>query len=139
MNTLKYILAFLIFIFVVTGCSSNDEGSKHVEKSKGSLLTLEAFVLAKQDLDGRKKILLALDIENTELQSKLETIIDQTTEDILIANKYDLHWLDVRNISAEEFDFDAMKIGSKIRFVTENEQLDTHPPTSISKAVNIMN
>ncbi|KQO18615.1 hypothetical protein [Paenibacillus sp. Leaf72] len=136
---MKYIFSFLIFLFVVTGCSSNDGGSNHSKKSKNSLLTLEAFVVAKHDLEGRKKILLALDIENTELQSKLETIVDQNAEDILRANKFDLHWLDVRNISAEEFDFDAMKIGSKIRFVAENEQLDTHPPTSIAKAVNIMN
>lgn len=133
-SILRYFFSFLIFIFLIVGCSNNSEETK----PEDSIMTLEGIVLAKQDLKGQKKLLLALDTHNPELQLTLNIIKDLTVEDIIENKEYDLRWLDVKNISKEKVDFGGLKIGSKIRFITENEHLDTSPPTLIAKEITLI-
>ena len=132
---MKYIVLVLISILIITGCSNSNNSSS--APSSDDLLTSEAIVLGKQEVEGKKKILLAVDVQNPDLMADLETTATHTIDDIIRADKYDLLWLDVTEISAEELKFDAVRNGTKIRFVTENEHLDTRPPTSIAKEVKI--
>ncbi|MEN1985210.1 hypothetical protein [Paenibacillus hubeiensis] len=134
---MKSILSVFILILLVTGCNGKGDHSKQSTERQDALKTSEAIVLAKQESKGQKKILLALDTKNPELQSNLEEITGQTVQEILKANKYNLEWLDLKNISPGKDDFNALKIGAKINVVADKEHLDTIPPTSIAKEINI--
>lgn len=122
---------------MVTGCSGKGDHSNNSTEQQDALKTSEAIVLAKQESKGQKKILLALDTKNPELQSNLKEITGQTVQEILKKNKYNLEWLDLKDISLEKKDFNALEIGVKINYVAEKEHLDTVPPTSIAKEINI--
>ena len=128
---------FILILMVVTGCSGKGDHSNQSTEPQDALKTSEAIVLAKQELKGQKKILLALDTKNPELQSNLEEITSQTVQEILRANKYNLEWLDLKNISPGKDDFNALKIGAKINVVADQEHLDTIPPTSIAKEISV--
>jgi len=128
---------FILILMVVAGCSGKGDHSNQPTERQDTLKTSEAIVLAKQESKGQKKILLALDTKNPELQSNLEEITSQTVQEILRANKYNLEWLDLKNISPGKDDFHALKIGAKINFVAYKEHLDTVPPTSIAKEISV--
>lgn len=134
---MKSIWSVFILVLMVTGCSGKGDHANQSKEPQDALKTSEAIVLAKQESKGQKKILLALDTKNPELQSNLEEITGQTVQEILKANKYNLEWLDLKNISPGKDDFNALKIGAKINVVADKEHLDTIPPTSFAKEINI--
>ncbi|CAH1226222.1 hypothetical protein [Paenibacillus sp. JJ-223] len=134
---MKSILSVFILVLMVTGCSGKGDYSNHSTAPQDALKTSEAIILAQQESKGQKKILLALDTKNPELQSNLKEITGQAVQEILKTNKYNLEWLDLKNISPGKGDFNALKIGAKIKFVADKEHLDTVPPTSIAKEIKI--
>lgn len=113
-------------MLLIIGCSNNSE------QLTDNLRTTEAIVLAKKFSEKQKKLLLAEDIHNSELLEGLDTIVSQTTDEIMKNDKYNLRWLIVSDSSIEKLDFNDLKVGEKIKYTSENEHLDTRPPTSIA-------
>ena len=125
----------LLTVLLITGCDNKDISSP--EELSDDLLTWNAIVMGKLESGEKKKLLVSEDTDNPDLLTDLETITDP--DEMIRSGKYDLRWLDVSEISTEDFDFDTIEPGTKIRFATENEELDTHPPTSIARQLEIMN
>ena len=130
---MKFMVLALISLLLITGCSSGNNSSNS-ERPSNDFRTSEAIVLSKQEFEGKKKLLITEDVNNKEL-GNLETITDQSSDEIIGSDKYEAHWLDLNKIS---FDFDALKIGSKIKFTTYDDRLDTNPPTAIATELSVI-
>lgn len=115
---------------MITGCGSNTTINK-IEHAPEEV-TLEAIILGIHE--GRQKLLLTTDVQ----KSNLNELTQHSIEDILRTNDASLIWLDISKIPEEQLQRDELKIGSKIRYSSENEQLDTMPPTRIAKKIELI-
>lgn len=127
---MKYIVLTLISILLIAGCGSNTTINK-IEHAPEEV-NLEAIILGIHE--GRQKLLLTTDVQ----KSNLNELTQHSIEDILRINDASLIWLDISKIPEEQLQRDELKIGSKIRYSSENEQLDTMPPTRIAKKIELI-
>ncbi|WP_020618648.1 hypothetical protein [Paenibacillus daejeonensis] len=132
---MKYMVLTLISFLLITGCSSSNNSSSNSEQPSNDFRTSEAIVLSKLEFEGKKMLLITEDVKKTDLDN-FETILAQTSDEIIKSKKYEVQWLDIDKTS---FDYDALKIGSKIKFTTYTEHLNTNPTTSIATEVNVIN
>ena len=130
----------LIISFLLVGSCNNAESvsNNSVKQHTDSTLTMEAIVLGKQDKTTVKHILITEDLDNLEIASNLNKITEQSSQDIIRSQKYDLFWLDLKKVSETDVNIQDIKVGSRIRFKVENEQLDTMPPTITAKEIQII-
>ena len=130
----------LIISFLLVGSCNNAESvsNNSVKQHTDSTLTMEAIVLGKQDKTTVKHILITEDLDNLEIASNLNKITEQSSQDIIRSQKYDLFWLDLKKVGETDVNIQDIKVGSRIRFKVENEQLDTMPPTITAKEIQII-
>ena len=130
----------LIISFLLVGSCHNVESISNdsVKQHTDSTLTMEAIVLGKQDKTTVKHILITEDLDNLEIASNLNKITEQSSQDIIRSQKYDLFWLGLEKVSETDVTIQDIKVGSRIRFKAENEQLDTMPPTITAKEIQII-
>jgi len=123
-------LSLISILIVIGGCSSNTTMGNSEQLSENH--TSEAIVLGKKE--EQQKILLTTDTKKQDLS----TLTEKSVKDIISTNDTSLIWLDISQIPEKQFNTDTLKIGSKIRFILENEQLDTTPPTCIAKEIELI-
>lgn len=121
----------------INNTSNQSTDSKSTSKATDpNLISSEAIVLGKNEQKDVKQLLITQDLNNPKLKENLKTLAKQSPEDIIIADQYDLAWLDVKNIEKSDIGFNNLEIGSKIRFETLNGQFDTLPPTLVAQKVD---
>ncbi|MEK4372428.1 MULTISPECIES: hypothetical protein [unclassified Paenibacillus] len=126
----------LIISFLLAGSCNNVESlsKNNVKQPTDSTLTMEAIVLG----NAVTQLLITEDLDNPEIASNLNKMAEQTSQDIIRSQKYDLFWLDLKNVSDTDINIQDLKVGSKIRFKVQNEQLDTVPPTITAQEIQII-
>ncbi|SDM30868.1 hypothetical protein SAMN05428961_11355 [Paenibacillus sp. OK060] len=126
----------LIISFLLAGSCNNVESlsKNNVKQPTDSTLTMEAIVLG----NAVTQLLITEDLDSPEIASNLNKIAEQPSQDIIRSQKYDLFWLDLKNVSEADVNIQDLKVGSKIRFKVENEQLDTTPPTITAQEIQII-
>ncbi|SDD51675.1 hypothetical protein SAMN05428987_5086 [Paenibacillus sp. CF095] len=130
----------LIISFLLSGSCNNVESisKNNVKQPTDSTLTMEAIVLGKHEKTSVTQLLITEDLDNPEIASNLNKIAEQPSQDIIKSQKYDLFWLDLKNVSDPDEIIQDLKVGSKIRFKVENEQLDTMPPTITAQEIQLI-
>lgn len=137
---MRSVFIVLIISFLLVGSCHNVESISNdsVKQHTDSTLTMEAIVLGKHERTTVKQILITEDLNNSEIAANLNKITEQSSQDIIRSQKYDLFWLGLEKVSETDVTIQDIKVGSRIRFKAENEQLDTMPPTIIAKEIQII-
>ncbi|WIV19559.1 hypothetical protein QPK24_02070 [Paenibacillus polygoni] len=137
---MRLVFIVLIISFLLVGSCHNVESISNdsVKQHTDSTLTMEAIVLGKHERTTVKQILITEDLNNSEIAANLNKITEQSSQDIIRSQKYDLFWLGLEKVSETDVTIQDIKVGSRIRFKAENEQLDTMPPTITAKEIQII-
>ena len=137
---MRSVFIVLIISFLLVGSCHNVESISNdsVKQHTDSTLTMEAIVLGKHERTTVRQILITEDLNNSEIAANLNKITEQSSQDIIRSQKYDLFWLGLEKVSETDVTIQDIKVGSRIRFKAENEQLDTMPPTIIAKEIQII-
>lgn len=133
---MRFMVCTIIFAVLITGCVSHKEDNSN--QTINHIRSSEGIVLAKLNEEGKRAVLIAEDVNNQDLLENLQAFISLSTDQMLANSTYDLKLLDLREISEENFNYEALQAGTTIQFSSENEFLMTNPPTIVATEVNVM-